>query len=129
MKLFILLGKDAVAGRFLVNPPDELPIEVRQLNDEDSDLTSPWIGVTPDELSQRQAATATAATAWRQELDAALQAANVTTAATEQITLRDAARRQQYVLRSDPLCFKYLRGEATLEEWKAEVATIQTEIQ
>jgi hypothetical protein len=93
MKLFILLGKDAVARRFLVNPPDGLPVEIRNLADEDPELASPWIKVTPDELTQRQTAQATAATAWRQQLDAAQAAL-----ATKELALAECqqARAQRY---------------------------------
>lgn len=38
-----------------------------------------------------------------------------------------AARAEQYRLRSDPLFFKWQRGEATEEAWLAEIAAIKAE--
>lgn len=48
-----------------------------------------------------------------------------------EVTLANAAidkiRQRQYMLRSDPLFFKYQRGEATQQEWLDEIAAIRAE--
>lgn len=39
----------------------------------------------------------------------------------------DNLRREAYQLRADPLFFKWQRGEATQQEWQAEVSAIREE--
>lgn len=39
----------------------------------------------------------------------------------------DDLRREQYILRSDPLFFKWQRGQATEQDWLDEVAAIKAE--
>lgn len=42
---------------------------------------------------------------------------------------KDTMKKQAYRDRSDPLFFKYQRGEATKEEWLAEIAKINQEFE
>lgn len=41
--------------------------------------------------------------------------------------LRDVARRAAYMEQSDPVFFKWQRGEATEAEWKAAVAAVKAQ--